>query len=86
MKIKVVSFTLSFRISPLLFKIQNRLDSQLDHSDRALQSACPVFPAERLFQPDKCPHPPGHPVAAVGKKLLTLAVGAVPAAVDLRNA
>ena len=42
-RVKGVSITISFRISHLLFKIQNQIDPQLAHSDRALLSACLAF-------------------------------------------
>ena len=41
--IKGVSIALSFRISHLLFKIQNQIDLQLVYSVRALPLACPAF-------------------------------------------
>jgi len=41
--IKGVSIALSFRISLLLFKIQNQIDPQLAHFDLALPSVYPAF-------------------------------------------
>jgi len=42
-RIKGISIALSFRISPLLFKIRNQVDLQPVYSVRALSLACPVF-------------------------------------------